>query len=120
MRDFAGDAISARHHPQRLLHQAADGKAHPRGAAEGGLKVPKPLLTTDLAKVDELGDRKPRGATLRALNKATGELLGEIDVDAILHGPPMTYLYEGRQHIAVAAGGGRSQKGELVVGALPR
>jgi quinoprotein glucose dehydrogenase len=94
------------------------GSPYPRVVAEGGLLVTKTLLITYLGKLDELGDRTPSATVLQAFDKATGELLAEVEIDGWLHGPPMTYLHEGRQFFAVAAGGG-SEKGELVAVALP-
>ena len=42
-----------------------------------------------------------------------------MDVEIRLHGALMTYMHEGRQYIAVAAGGRRGD-GELVTFALPK
>ena len=85
--------------------------------AEGGILVTKTLLVTYIAQRDEHGDSRP-GTYLRAYHKATGALLGEVAVEARLHGAPMTYLHEGRQYLAVAAGG-RRQDAELIAFALP-
>ena len=49
----------------------------------------------------------------------TGELMGEVMVDQRLHGPPMSYMHEGQQYVAVA-GGGRDNDDELLVFSLPR
>ena len=96
------------------------GSMYPPGSvAEGGILVTKTLLVSFLAKLDELGDRRAHGAYLRALDKATGELVAEVEVDRSLHGAPMTYFHEGRQYIAVAGGGG-PEKAELIAFALPR
>ena len=61
--------------------------------AEGGLLVTRTLLIGFLA-VDEDGDRSAEGGLLRAYDKATGELLAEVETDIWLHGPPMTYMHE--------------------------
>ena len=87
--------------------------------AEGGILVTKTLLITYLAKRDEFGDRAATGSLLRAYDKATGALLGEVDVAARLHGAPMTYMHDGRQYIAAAAGG-RRDDAELIAFALPQ
>jgi len=84
---------------------------------EGGLLITKTLLIAYLAQKDEI-DPDAHGSILVAHNKMTGELIGEIMVDQRLHGPPMTYMHEGRQYIAVA-GGGRDKDDELIVFALP-
>ena len=44
--------------------------------------------------------------------------MGEVLVDQRLHGPPMSFMHNGKQYIAVA-GGGRENDDELLVFALP-
>ena len=78
--------------------------AHGQVAAEGGILLTKTLLISYLSKWGELGGRTP-GTFLRAFDKSTGELAGEVDVETRLHGAPMTYMHCGRQYIAVAGGG---------------
>ena len=58
------------------------------------------------------------GNMLRAHDKATGEVVAEIELPANQTGLPMTYMHEGRQYIVVAAGA-RGRAGELVALALP-
>ena len=58
------------------------------------------------------------GNMLRAHDKATGEVVAEIELPANQTGLPMTYLHEGRQYIVVAVGA-RGRAGELVALALP-
>jgi quinoprotein glucose dehydrogenase len=99
------------------------GSPFPAGVvAEGGLLVTKTLLITFQAKLDELGDRRPHGAYLQAYDKASGELLAEVEVDRSLHSSPMTYLHKKRQYILVSGGGGRrsDEPSELIAFALPR
>jgi len=55
---------------------------------------------------------------LRAHDKATGEILAEIELPSHQTGVPMTYMHDGRQFIVVAVGG-RGSPGELVALALP-
>jgi quinoprotein glucose dehydrogenase len=55
---------------------------------------------------------------LRAHDKATGEVLAEIELPATTTGVPMTYSHEGRQYV-VAAVGGRGYPAGLVALALP-
>lgn len=89
-----------------------------RVLAEGGILVTRTLLVSFLPILDELGDRIPTGARLLAIDKASGKILAEVEVDRSLHGSPMSYSYKGRQFILVA-GGGREEPGELVAFALP-
>ena len=58
------------------------------------------------------------GNMLRAHDKATGEVVAEIELPANQTGLPMTYMHEGRQYIVVAVGA-RGRAGELVALALP-
>ena len=90
------------------------------GQSEGGILVTKTMLVSYLAKDKPWGaETRPVGGYLRALDKSTGAVLAQIEVDRSLHGAPITYLHEGRQYIAVA-GGGRGEKEELIVFALPK
>ena len=93
------------------------GSPYGDAVAEGGTLITKTLLISYLSKRGELG-RRAQGTFLRAFDKKTGELLGEVDVETRLHGALMTYMHKGRQYIA-AAGGGRRGDGELVAFALP-
>ncbi len=86
--------------------------------AEGGILVTKSLLISYLAQKDEI-DPAARGSILVALDKATGETVGDMLVEQRLHGPPMSYMHDGSQYIAVA-GGGRDKDDELLVFALRR
>lgn len=85
-------------------------------SSEGGLLVTGSLLVSHLAQKDEIAP-EAAGSILVALDKASGEKIGEVMVDQRLHGPVMTYLHGGRQYIAVA--GGRFDDSELLVFALP-
>ncbi len=58
------------------------------------------------------------GNKFRAHDKATGEVLAEIELPANQTGLPMTYMHGGRQYIVVAVGA-RRHPGELVALALP-
>lgn len=85
--------------------------------AEGGILITKTLLISYLAQKDEI-DPDAHGSILVAHNKLTGKLIGELMVDQRLHGPPMSYMLDGKQYIAVA-GGGRDADDELLVFGLP-
>jgi quinoprotein glucose dehydrogenase len=59
-----------------------------------------------------------RGAYLRAYDKLTGADVGKVFMPAGQTGTPMTYLWEGKQYIVVAIGGG-NYTSELVAFKLP-
>jgi quinoprotein glucose dehydrogenase len=61
---------------------------------------------------------RPRGAMLRAYDKATGREVGAVYLPAPQSGSPMTYQLNGRQFIVVAVSGG-SYSGEYIAFSLP-
>ncbi len=61
----------------------------------------------------------PRGAMLRAYDKATGKEVGAVWMPAPQSGSPMTYMVDGKQYIVVAVSGG-AYSGEYIAYALPR
>ena len=101
-------------------------------AAPGGLTIPKTgqagtggigLMVTKSLVV--MGDPQltttpehPRGAMLRAYEKANGKEVGAVWMAAPQSGSPMTYLAGGKQYIVVAISGG-NYSGEYVAFALP-
>ena len=44
------------------------------------------------------------GNKFRAYDKATGAVMWETELDAGTTGPPVTYLFEGKQYVVVAIG----------------
>jgi quinoprotein glucose dehydrogenase len=60
----------------------------------------------------------PRGAMLRAYDKATGREVGALWMPAPQSGSPMTYLLDGKQYIIVAVSGG-AYTGEYIAFRLP-
>jgi quinoprotein glucose dehydrogenase len=60
----------------------------------------------------------PRGAMLRAYDKASGKEAGAVWMPAPQSGTPMTYMWNGRQYIVVAISGG-PYSGEYLAFALP-
>jgi quinoprotein glucose dehydrogenase len=60
----------------------------------------------------------PRGAMLRAYNKATGQEVGAVWMPAPQSGSPMTYMLNGKQYIVIAVSGG-SYSGEYLAFSLP-
>ena len=61
---------------------------------------------------------RPRGAMLRAYDKATGSEVGSVFLPAQQSGSPMTYSLNGQQFIVVAVSGG-SYPGEYIAFSLP-
>ena len=60
----------------------------------------------------------PRGAMLRAYDKATGKDAGAVFMPAPQTGSPMTYMMNGKQYIIVAVSGG-NYSGEYIAFTLP-
>lgn len=83
--------------------------------ALGGQGRAGPLLTKTLL-VHGLSLNRDKGA-LAAYNKATGEVVGQVDLPGTIVGTPMTYMVGGRQFIAATVRVGRA--GKLVALRLP-
>jgi glucose dehydrogenase len=64
------------------------------------------------------GEGRSGDPLFHAVDKATGEEIGSIELPAPTNTAPMTYLHDGRQYIIVAVGGPGSS-GELVALTLP-
>ncbi len=60
----------------------------------------------------------PRGAMLRAYDKANGKEVGAVYMKAPQSGSPMTYAINGKQYIIVATSGG-NESGEYICFTLP-
>ena len=58
------------------------------------------------------------GKMFRAFDKKTGQIIWEMELPAGTSGSPMTYMVNGKQHIAVAISG-RQYPGEIISLALP-
>lgn len=84
---------------------------------------PAPLLTKTLLFLGEGSEGAlsilpiAGGKTFRAWDKATGEVVWEMDLDAGTSGAPMTYLAGGKQYVVVAIGD-QETPGRLVALAL--
>ena len=101
-------------------HPALKGINVPRtgqSAAVGAL-VTKTLVIAGDPQATVTQDH-PRGAMLRAYDKASGREVGAVFMSAPQSGTPMTYAVNGRQHIIVAISGG-AYSGEYVAYRLPR
>ncbi|MGH9387546.1 MAG: PQQ-binding-like beta-propeller repeat protein [Vicinamibacterales bacterium] len=100
-------------------HPALKGVTIPRTGQAGAVGV---LVTKTLAiagdPVPTTAAGRPRGAMLRAYDKASGKELGAVYMPAQQSGSPMTYMHKGRQFIIVAVSGG-NYSGEYIAFALP-
>ncbi len=81
-----------------------------------GLVVTKSLVILGDSQLTSV--THPRGAMLRAYDKATGNEVGAVWMPAPQSGSPMTYLLDGKQYIVVAVSGG-AYSGEYIAYALP-
>ncbi len=101
-------------------HQALKGMTIPRTGQPGfivGTLVTKTLVIAGDPQVTTLPTR-PRGAMLRAYDKATGAEVGSVLLPAPISASPMTYAVNGRQYIVVAVSGG-PYSGEFIALTLP-
>jgi glucose dehydrogenase len=87
--------------------------------------VPSSVLATKTllfaTEGDQITPRTPSSAggnKFKALDKASGKTLWEIELEAGANGAPMTYLFNGKQYIVFAIGG-QNHAAELVALALP-
>jgi quinoprotein glucose dehydrogenase len=99
-------------------HPALKGVNIPRTGQAGiiGTLVTKTLLIAGEAQATTANH--PRGALLRAYDKATGKDAGAVLMPSQQTGSPMTYMLNGKQYIVVAIGGG-GFPAELVAFRLP-
>jgi len=82
-----------------------------------GLVVTRTLVIMGDPQVTTTAEH-PRGAMLRAYDKATGKQVGAIYLPAPQSGSPMTYMLNGKQYLVVAISGG-AYSGEYIAFALP-
>jgi quinoprotein glucose dehydrogenase len=82
-----------------------------------GTLVTKTLLIAGDPQVTTTPEH-PRGAMLRAYDKATGREVGAVLMPAPQSGSPMTYMLNDKQYIVVAVSGG-AYSGEYLAFALP-
>jgi quinoprotein glucose dehydrogenase len=81
-----------------------------------GLVVTKTLVILGDSQLTSV--THPRGAMLRAYDKATGKEVGAKLMPAPQSGSPMTYMVDGKQYIVIAVSGG-AYSGEYIAYALP-
>ena len=100
-------------------HRLLDGVQLPKTGWPGRIGV---LVTKTLAIAGDSAfhttETGERGAMLRAYDKATGDEVGAVYMEAPQSGSPMTYMVDGTQYIVVAASGG-GQSGRLVAFRVP-
>ncbi len=101
-------------------HPALKGMNIPNTGQPGsvGLLVTKTLVVLGDSQVTTT-PQHPRGAMLRAYDKANGKEVGAVWMPAPQSGSPMTYMVDGRQYIIVAVSGG-NYSGEYIAYALPQ
>jgi len=101
-------------------HPALKGLTIPRTGQSGavGALVTKTLVIAG-DPLATTGANRPRGAMLRAYDKATGREVGAVFMPAQQSGTPMTYALNGKQYIVVAVSGG-NYSGEYLAFALGR
>ncbi|HLK49623.1 MAG TPA: PQQ-binding-like beta-propeller repeat protein [Bryobacteraceae bacterium] len=101
-------------------HAALKGLDIPRTGQAGyvGVLVTKTLVIAADPQVTS-GEGRPRGAMLRAYNKATGQEVGAVWMPAPQSGSPMTYIVSGVQYIVVPISGG-NYSGEFLAFRLPQ
>jgi quinoprotein glucose dehydrogenase len=100
-------------------HPALKGLTIPNTGQPGsvGLVVTKSLVVLGDSQLTTT-PQHPRGAMLRAYDKATGKEVGAVLMPAPQSGSPMTYMHQGRQYIVVAVSGG-AYSGEYIAYRLP-
>jgi quinoprotein glucose dehydrogenase len=101
-------------------HPALKGLNIPRTGQSGyniGTLITKALVIAGDGQVTTT-DAHPRGAMLRAYDKATGKEVGTVLMPAPQSGSPMTYMLNGKQYIIVAVSGG-NYSGEYIAFTLP-
>jgi len=100
-------------------HPALKGMNIARTGQSGGVVtcVTKTLVIAGDPQVTTTAQH-PRGAMLRAYDKATGKEVGAVYMPAPQSGGVMTYMLNGRQYIVVAVSGG-SYSGEYIAFSLP-
>ena len=81
-----------------------------------GLLVTKTLVVLGDSQITSV--THPRGAMLRAYDKASGKEVGAVWMPAPQSGSPMTYMLNGKQYIVVAVSGG-NYSGEYIAYSLP-
>jgi quinoprotein glucose dehydrogenase len=100
-------------------HPLLKGMNLPRTGQTGGVvtAVTKTLVLAGDPQVTTTADH-PRGAMLRAYDKATGKEVGAVYMPAQQSGGIMTYMVNGKQYIVVAVSGG-AYSGEYIAYSLP-
>jgi quinoprotein glucose dehydrogenase len=109
---FGETPDNIRNHP--LLKGKDIGNTGQRG--NNSVLVTKTLLVLGDAQITS--GTHPRGAMMRAYDKATGKQVGAVWMPAPQSGGPMTYKWQGKQYILIAVSGG-TYSGEYIAFSLP-
>ena len=87
------------------------------------MKTTEPLVGGVLATAGDLLFMGEGDGNFNAFNSETGELLWQVKGSAGVNAPPVTYQVDGKQYVAVAAGGnslfGFKQGDAVLAFALP-
>ena len=99
-------------------HPALKGKDIGNTGMNGsvGVLITKTLVILGDSQITSI--THPRGAMMRAYDKATGKEVGAVWMPAPVSGSPMTYMWQGKQYIIIAVSGG-TYAGEYLAFALP-
>jgi quinoprotein glucose dehydrogenase len=107
--------------PDAIRNNAAlKGLTIPRTGQMGynvGTLITKTLVIAGEGQITTTAEH-PRGAMLRAYDKATGADAGAVYMPAPETGSPMTYMLNGKQYIIIAVSGG-NYSGEYIAYTLP-
>jgi quinoprotein glucose dehydrogenase len=102
------------------LHPALKGMNIPNTGMNGysgaGVLITKTLVIVGDTQITSV--THPRGAMMRAYDKATGREVGAVWMPAPVSGSPLTYMWQGKQYIVIAVSGG-NYSGEYLAYALP-
>ena len=105
---------NVRYHPK--LREMEIPKTGQRGYSIGPVVTKTLVIVGDPQATRPPGE--PRGAKLRAYDKATGAEVGAVWMPAPQSGSPMTYMIDGKQYIVVAVSGS-NYSGEYLAFSLP-
>ena len=97
--------------PRKALIAAGIADPGPLGGGRGA----GPLLTKTALFMAFTDEKRPR---LAGIDKATGQVLGEVTLPAEPSGTPMTYAIDGVQYIALALG--QANAASLIALRLPK
>jgi len=92
--------------PRARISEVVGRDVGPVGGGGTGPVLTKTLLFIGQGGATSRGRGEEATSVLRAYDKATGEVIHAVSVPAPPAGTPMTYMWQGKQYIALAVGGG--------------